>query len=87
MKARGFVMQASYRIRDAAPVVHLYGRLEGGATFLVRDARQTPCFYVRTADAMGARECGATRTFNNSGDDRSGGAWLSKGGPKKGRET
>ena len=61
MKVRGFVMQASYRIRDAAPVVHLHGRLEGGETFLVRDARQTPCFYVRTADATRARECGATR--------------------------
>ena len=61
MKARGFVMQASYRIRGDATVVHLHGRLEDGRTFLVRDARQTPCFYVRAADAARAREGGATR--------------------------
>ena len=61
MNARGFVMQASYRIRGEATVVHLHGRLEGGATFLVRDARQTPSFYIRAADAAKARECGATR--------------------------
>ncbi len=61
MKARGFVMQASYRIRGEATVVHLHGRLESGETFLVRDARQTPCFYIRTTDAERARACGATR--------------------------
>ena len=61
MKARGFVMQASYRIRGDATVVHLHGRLESGETFLVRDARQTPSFYIRAADAGRARDCGATR--------------------------
>ena len=61
MNARGFVMQASYRIRGEATVVHLHGRLENGETFLVRDARQTPSFYIRAADATRARECGATR--------------------------
>ena len=77
MKARGFVMQASYRIRGDATLVHLHGRLEDGQTFLVRDARQTPCFYVRAADAARARESGATRqratrrrTFNARLDDR-----------------
>ena len=61
MKARGFVMQASYRIRGEATVVHLHGRLESGETFLVRDARQTPSFYIRATDAQRARACGATR--------------------------
>ena len=61
MKARGFVMQASYRIRGDATVVHLHGRLEDGKTFLVRDARQTPCFYIRAADAARARDSGAAR--------------------------
>jgi len=32
-------------------VVHLYGRLENGESFLVRDDRQRPHFYLRAADA------------------------------------
>src|SRR5580704_821007 len=54
--ARGFILQATYRVTSTAdgrrlPVVHLYGRLENGAAFLVRDDRQRPHFYVRAADA------------------------------------
>jgi DNA polymerase-2 len=61
---RGFILQASYRVvtRESgarAPVIHLYGRLEDGRTFLVRDDRQRPHFYVRTADARRATELGA----------------------------
>ncbi len=52
---RGFILQASYRIRAGIPVVHLYGRLNDGRTFLVRDGRQRPRFYVRAADAARAR--------------------------------
>ena len=59
--ARGFILQATYRIQDGAPVVHLYGILESGGTFLVRDGRETPHFYVRRADAARARELGAAR--------------------------
>ena len=54
-------MQASYRIRERVPVVHLFGRLQQGGTFLVRDRRRTPSFYVAAADAQRARELGATR--------------------------
>ena len=54
-------MQASYRIRERVPVVHLFGRLEQGGTFLVRDHRRTPSFYVAAANADRARELGATR--------------------------
>ena len=43
---RGFVFQASYRVQAGAPVVHLFGRLENGDTFLVRDRREAPHFYV-----------------------------------------
>ena len=46
----GFIFQASYRIRAGVPVVHLFGRLENGDTFLVRDRRQSPHFHV-PADA------------------------------------
>ncbi len=59
-KARGFILQASYRVSNRpggarVPVIHIYGRLEDGSTFLVRDDRQHPHFYVRAADAEGAR--------------------------------
>ncbi len=39
--------------------MHLYGRLEDGGTFLVRDDRQRPHFYIRAADAQRARALGA----------------------------
>jgi hypothetical protein len=39
--------------------VHLYGRLENGGSFLVRDDRQPPHFYIRAADAGTARALGA----------------------------
>src|SRR5262245_60760538 len=41
------------------PVVHLYGRLEGGSTFLVRGDRPRPHFYVRAGHARRARVLGA----------------------------
>jgi DNA polymerase-2 len=51
---RGFILQATYRVaadeRGRIPVVNLYGRLEDGGSFLVRDDRQRPHFYVRAAD-------------------------------------
>ncbi len=59
--ARGFILQATYRILDGTPVVHLYGVLERGGTFLVRDRRETPHFYIRRDDAARARELGAAR--------------------------
>jgi len=61
---RGFILQASYRVMHAAngeraPVVHLYGRLEHGGAFLVRDHRQRPHFFIRAADIDRARALGA----------------------------
>src|SRR6202022_2811229 len=63
-KARGFILQASYRVvsgpnGERRPVVHIHGRLEGGDTFLVRDDRQRPHFYIRAVDAERARALGA----------------------------
>jgi DNA polymerase-2 len=59
-KHRGFILQTSYRVVSQpngarVPVIHLYGRLENGDTFLVRDNRQLPHFYIRAADAEQAR--------------------------------
>lgn len=75
---RGFILQASYRIvtREGGvriPIVHLYGRLEDGGTFLVRDDRPRPDFYIRAADAQRAIELRAPRPqpidkYNFSGE-------------------
>jgi DNA polymerase-2 len=59
-KARGFILQASYRVVSGPagqrkPVVHIHGRLEGGDTFLVRDDRQRPHFFIRAVDAERVR--------------------------------
>ena len=64
MVHRGFITQASYRVVTDAdgrrrPVVHVYGRLEDGASFLVRDDRQRPHFYIRADDLERARAVGA----------------------------
>ncbi len=58
---QGFILQASYRVvsqrnGERLPVVHVYGRLAQGGTFLIRDDRQRPYFYVRMADAARASE-------------------------------
>jgi DNA polymerase-2 len=77
MTVRGFIFQASYRVVTGptgarAPVVYLYGRLEDGGTFLVRDDRQRPHFYVHAADGERARSLGAAplrsakRTFGGA---------------------
>jgi DNA polymerase-2 len=58
---RGFILQPTYRVESGGPVVHLFGRLEDGRSFLVRDRRLVPHFYVETADAARARELGARR--------------------------
>jgi DNA polymerase-2 len=58
---RGFILQPTYRIESGTPVVHLYGRLEDGRAFLVRDGRLVPRFYVEGKDAARAREKGARR--------------------------
>jgi DNA polymerase-2 len=57
--ARGFILQPTYRVEAGKPIVHLYGRLESGASFLVRDGRCRPRFWIRAADADRARRLGA----------------------------
>jgi DNA polymerase-2 len=57
--ARGFILQPTYRIEAGRPVVHLFGVLEGGGAFLVRDGRDVPRFWVETADADLAALLGA----------------------------
>ncbi|MCB1033387.1 MAG: DNA polymerase II [Acidobacteria bacterium] len=47
---RGLVLQATYRLREGLPVVYLSGCLEDGRTFLVKDDRLRPYFYIRRCD-------------------------------------
>ena len=60
---RGFILQATYRVTGLdelrVPVVYLYGRLEDGSTFRVRDDRPRPTFYIRSSDAEAAARLGA----------------------------
>ena len=62
--SRGFILQASYRVTAESggrrtPMVHLYGRLEDGGSFLVRDGRQRPHFYIPAGAADRAVMLGA----------------------------
>lgn len=56
---RGFILQSTYRIEAGKPVVLIYGKLESGGSFLIRDTQQVPAFYIRRADADRARTLGA----------------------------
>ena len=56
---RGFILRPTYRIESGRPVVLLYGKLQSGESFLVRDTRQVPRFYIHQADAERARTLGA----------------------------
>lgn len=58
---KGFILQPTYRIESGRPVVHLYGRLETGDPFLVRDETLVPHFFIRAADVTRARGLGAVR--------------------------
>ncbi len=59
MTVRGFILHPTYRVESGRPVVHLFGRLETGESFLVRDRSLTPHFFVRSGDAERARSLGA----------------------------
>jgi len=59
MPERGFVLQPTYRIEKQRPVVHLFGKLESGQSFLIRDDRFEPHFFIRRQDEGRARALGA----------------------------
>jgi len=56
---RGFILQPTYRLEGGRPVVHLYGKLEGGQSFLLRDDRPRPRFWIPLDAAERARALGA----------------------------
>ena len=47
---RGFLLQTNYRIERDKAVLYLYGRLENGQSFLIRESRQQPHFVIRDKD-------------------------------------
>ena len=60
MTYRGLITQATYRVTFGPdgrrrPVVHAHGRLDDGRSFLVREDRQRPHFYIRARDTERAR--------------------------------
>ena len=57
---RGFILLPTYRNEAGRPVVHLWGKLESGESFLVRDGRSVPRLWIRVADAGRAAHLGTT---------------------------
>ena len=51
LRVSGFILQSTYRLESGRPVVHLYGRLIDGRTFLIRDSRLVPHIFIRSEDA------------------------------------
>ncbi len=58
MVRRGLILQPTYRIENERPVVHIWGKLESGESFLVRDDRQRPHFFIPKTAGERARELG-----------------------------
>src|SRR5512141_1291176 len=52
---RGFILHPTYYLEKGRAVVHLFGRLETGETFVVREDRHRPYFWIRTRDLPAAR--------------------------------
>ncbi len=54
----GFILQPTYRTEQGRPVVLLYGILQNGKSFLVRDTRARPSFFIRASDTERAARLG-----------------------------
>jgi len=53
------VLQPTYRIERNRPVVMIFGKLESGEPFLIRETRAAPFFNIKCEDAERARTLGA----------------------------
>ena len=56
----GFILEPSYRLERGRAVIELWGIQETGESFLVRDRRVEPYFFIRASDAEAARALGAS---------------------------
>ena len=63
---RGFILDPTYRIERGRAVVHLWGVLETGESFLVRDHRAEPYLFVPAGQERAARAAGASRVEASS---------------------
>jgi DNA polymerase II len=70
--SQGFILHPTYYVEKGRPMVHLFGRLETGETFVVRDGRARPHFFVRTVELPAARRI---RSFPSLVTD-----WTTPGG-------
>jgi DNA polymerase-2 len=52
---KAFIVYATYRVIEEKPVVHLYGKLENGESFLAKVPFE-PYFYIRKKDAGKAKK-------------------------------
>ncbi len=50
----GFILHATWYLERGRPVIHLFGRLASGETFVVRDDRPRPHFFVRARELPAA---------------------------------
>ncbi len=55
----GFILQPTYRIESNRAIIQLYGKLASGESFLVRDDRERPHFWILADDAGRAAGLGA----------------------------
>ena len=60
----GYILNATYVTSGPSgrAIVHLYGRLQDGRPFLVRDGRDPPYFYIEGSDRLRAQAAGARST-------------------------
>ena len=66
----GFILQAQERTHRGLPVVLLYGRLMDGRTFLAREGRLRPRFWIRADEDARARALGLHVTSQQGCDLR-----------------
>ena len=57
---RGFILQVFHRLAQGVSTLFLNGRLETGETFLIRENRQRPYFYILRRDRDRALRLGAS---------------------------
>ena len=58
---RGFILQPTFRTEKGRPVILLHGILDDGHSFLVRETREQPSFFIRASDVERAAKLGAER--------------------------
>lgn len=50
----GFILHPTWYLERGRPVIHIFGRLQSGETFVVRDSRPRPRFFVRAREIPAA---------------------------------